>query len=382
MPHPLGPPAPELTSLAPGRAQFCWGDLPRGAVHVHADDGVVDHTTDHPGGPGGLVITWEREVVPGEVELTAAAQSYRFDLGAELRRHGAARSTNEPIRRVATISDLHLGATRFGYFKTMRETGHQPASHPWRAAHAAVEEAVAWGADLLVIKGDAAHHRGHDFYGELGHLVDAVPALDVVLVAGNHDVDDKGDDIERPATVGRRAVPYERLHGRDLGGVELLVADTTIPGRSIGTMADVGDPLVEAASAARGRALVLLHHHLDPFRWPVFWPPGIPGDEANAWLDRLDAAAPGSIVSSGHCHRNRTRMHGTVRVSEVAATKDYPGVWAGYEIHDDGVRQFVQRIQRADTVGWHEYSRQAVGGIWGRYAPGSLADRCWFHEFV
>ena len=188
--------------------------------------------------------------------------------------------------------------------------------------------------------------------------------------------------MERPETVGDRAVPYERLHQRDVGDIRLLVGDTAEPGRSVGTLTGVGDELIDAAAEADGRALVLLHHHLDPFRWPVFWPPGIPGEEAVPWLDRLDAAAPGTVVSSGHCHRNRTRMHGTVRVSEVAATKDYPGVWAGYELHPDGIRQFVQRIQRADTVGWHEYSRQAVGERSRGVAAPDPADRCWFHEFA
>ncbi len=381
MPHPLGPPAPELVSLAPGRAQLCWGDLPAGALGHRTNDGAIDQHHGHPGGPGGVIVRWDRAHTPERLRFDHGDGELEIELGPMLRRHGAARSTDEPLARIATISDLHLGATRFGYFKTMVERGHQPSSHPYRSAHAAITEAIEWGTDLLVIKGDAAHHRGTRFYDELGRLVDAFDNLDIVLVAGNHDVDDKGDDIDRPDTVGERAIPYEHVHEREIGGVRLLVGDTTEPGRSPGSLRLVGDDLIERAEASDDPVFVLLHHHLDPFRIPVFWPPGVPGAEANPWLDRLDAAAPGAVVSSGHCHRNRTRTHGTVRVSEVAATKDYPGVWAGYELHDDGIRQFVQRIHRPDTVGWHEYSRRAVGGIWGRYAPGRLADRCWFHEW-
>ncbi len=381
----LGPTPLEVWSVAPGRAQIMWGALPTGPVRVDDRMGLVDPVVlDHPGGPGGVVVEWDRDEMPDHLRLRhpGLGTDIELEIGTSAAAVGARRSTDEPIHRIATISDLHLGAGRFGLTDVMTETGHRRTAHPTRCADAAVEEALAWGADLVVIKGDAAHHRGVAFYDELGRFVDRHAGVDMVLVAGNHDVDHKGDGTERPDTVGERELRYHDVHHVDLPGVRLVVGDTAVPAQSPGTLAEVGDELIERAADGDGRVIVMLHHHLDRFRLPLSWPPGIPGTEANPWLDRLDAAAPGAVVTSGHCHRNRTRTHGSVRVSEVGSTKDFPGVWAGYEIHDDGIRQFVQRIHRADTIGWHERGRMAAGGVWGWFAPGDLDDRCWFHEWA
>ena len=86
-------------------------------------------------------------------------------------------------------------------------------------------------------------------------------------------------------------------------------------------------------------------------------------------------------MSSGHTHRNRIRRHRTAVLTEVGSPKDHPGVWAGYELGSDGVRQTTRRISRSDCISWTERTRAIVGGVWGRWSPGLLQDRCITHEW-
>jgi hypothetical protein len=66
-------------------------------------------------------------------------------------------------------------------------------------------------------------------------------------------------------------------------------------------------------------------------------------------------------------------------VTEVASTKDHPGVWAGYAVYEGGIIQVVRRILHPDAMGWTELTRRAAGGAWGPYASGRLSDRCFTH---
>lgn len=63
-------------------------------------------------------------------------------------------------------------------------------------------------------------------------------------------------------------------------------------------------------------------------------------------------------------------------MTEVASTKDFPGVWAGYTVYEGGLTQTVRRSLDPDAMRWTEYTRRAVGGVWGLWSVGTLADRC------
>ena len=114
-------------------------------------------------------------------------------------------------------------------------------------------------------------------------------------------------------------------------------------------------------------------------RFPYYLPVGIPKAEASPFLDAVEAARPGVLVTSGHTHRNRARRHGSLLVTEVGAPKDYPAVWAAYELYEGGVVQTVRRILEPRTLAWSERCRGTVATIWGRWSPGRLADRCIAH---
>ncbi len=282
----------------------------------------------------------------------------------------------EELSRVATISDLHLGSTRWGFLKTMVEADTHADDHPIRCARACIREAIEWGAELLLIKGDAAHHRREGDYELLGQLVDEFPDLPMILVPGNHDVDDFSD-AELPDTVGNRQLRYELgVTQQSLAGLTVVVGDSTIVRQPTGTLSRVGDELIEAARAADGPVLMALHHsfHFAPVM--THWPPSINRREVMPFLRSLAAANPDVLLTSGHSHRNRTRVVSGLTVTEVGSTKDWPGVWAGYTASEGGMRQTVRRAAADDAISWHEYSRGAVMGLWDHWAPGPLDQRC------
>ncbi len=353
--------------------QVCWGDLPAGEVTATAADTVA--TLDHHGGPGSVVLGDLPSGSPLTVEIS-------WDGG---RRSLPFRTLPPPpgelVARIATVSDLHLGAKHWGFFKTMTErragwSGEGGEAAPFRSAHAAITEAQAWGAQQLIVKGDAAHHRRADHFSEVGRLLDGFADLPTLLLPGNHDVDDRGD-APLPDTVGHRRVPYIRdVEFRDLPGIRLIAGDTTIEGAGKGTVSTIGDHMIELAAASDRPVLVATHQQFQRYPITTHWPPGVAAPESTGFIARLGAANPNAVVTSGHTHRNRAHQLGSVLHTEVASTRDWPGVWAGYAVHEGGIRQVVRRIAAPDAIAWHEYSKNAVLGVWQYWSPGRLKDRC------
>jgi hypothetical protein len=355
-------------------AQITWGDLPTGeitAVARNAQRAEVTVVATHHGGPGSLLV---QDLVP--------STAYQLDLAvADDTRQLSFKTLASPagplLSRVATISDLHLGAERWGFLKTMVESNEHSEPHPLRCARASITEAIEWGAQLLVIKGDAAHHRHPDNFALLGSLVDDFPDLPMLLIPGNHDVDYSHSLVELPDTVGARQLPYvQSVDHVDVPGARVLVANSTINGRGEGTLAPVADSLVAAATESATPVLLAIHHHLHRHPIPTYWPPGIPKDEAQPFLNQLAVANQRTLLTSGHSHRNRSRRQAGLTITEVASTRDWPGVWAGYAIHEGGIRQVVRRAAAPDAVIWHEYSRGALLGLWDFWSPGPLDQRC------
>ena len=87
-----------------------------------------------------------------------------------------------------------------------------------------------------------------------------------------------------------------------------------------------------------------IHHCLD--RWPVpsKYPRGITWPASARALAAIRRVKADVLVTTGHSHRNRARRFGPLVVTEVGSTKDYPGVWAGYAVHEGGIVQLVRRV--------------------------------------
>ena len=341
-----------------------------------ADDALVASVTiDHLGGPGVVDLTGLAPATTHRITVTHAGGS------TERAATTSSAPPGQELFRFATISDLHLGSDHFGFFKRMVEPSGHPDPFAVRSARAAIVAAQAWGAQRLVIKGDAAHHGLAADFALVGELVDRFPELPMSLLPGNHDTDLRGQPL--PPTVGQRALPFEQgVSFLDLPGVRLVLGDTTIAGSGLGTLRRIGEDLIDAAAGSDRGVFVAVHQHLqrtDPVR---YWPPGIAHREVTPFLDKLETARPRAVVTSGHTHRNRARAHGSILITEVAATHHWPGVWAGYVVHEGGIRQVVRRIGATDVIDWHEYSKNAVASVWQRYAPGRLDDRCITHPWT
>jgi predicted phosphodiesterase len=280
------------------------------------------------------------------------------------------------LGRVASISDLHLGELRFGLFPRVGESPRPAVPHPRRAALAAVAELEAWGAQRLVAKGDLTDHARPDEFAELDEVLTAV-SIPVEVMLGNHEVQRKRGHTEpRTALASLGHDDLAPVRTIDVEGLRLVLVDTTRDGRSAGHVHPVHDAAVQAVADAEHSALVVLHHHLH--RWPVptTFPLGVPAGQGHALLRDLARANPAVLVTSGHSHRHRRRSVAGLTVTEVGSTKDYPGVWAGYAIHEGGLRQAVRRVGEPSVVRFTEATRAVMFGLWRWWTPGRLSDRC------
>ncbi|MBV9953216.1 MAG: metallophosphoesterase, partial [Acidimicrobiia bacterium] len=327
-----------------------------------------------PDGPGSRIV---EDLPPG---ATTAVEVDRP--GARIQRVEVTTLPALPgpeLSRIATVSDVHVGLDSFGFLKTIRERGTvrranaEPPS--LRCLRAALAEAVAWGAQLVVVKGDLTDRgRVEEWEAAAARLHEI--GVPVVVLPGNHDVH---EDAEiSPAGAGRaydlRVV--DAIGHVDVPGARVVLAATAQTGHHRGVIdAELAGRIAEEA-AGGPVAIVLLHHQLEDRPEPPFWPPGIVRDDSERFLDQLAAAQPRSLVTSGHTHRNRRRTHGPVTVTTVGSTKDYPGTWAGYVIHASGIRQVVRRVAAPDCLRWTEMTRRGAAHLWPRMAEGRLDDRC------
>ena len=279
------------------------------------------------------------------------------------------------LYKFATVSDLHIGEMWFGILGRIHDP-HREETFPVRSLRAALDEAVAWGARLVVAKGDLTRTTTPAEVRDAGRLLASSP-VPVEVMLGNHD-NKLGVDTRALLESQGIAVTWHP-HVRDLPGVRLVLQDTAHGNDRYhrGQLPEqVGRRIAALAAEAGTGAWVALHHPPELHRFPTVYPPGLPFPEGRAMLDALSAAKPATLVTCGHRHRNRRYDYGPVVISEVGSTKDYPGVWAGYKVFEGGVLQVVRRTSRPDVMSWTEATGRAMNGQWGRWSPGSLEDRC------
>ncbi|MCX7620296.1 MAG: metallophosphoesterase [Acidimicrobiales bacterium] len=383
------------------RAQITWRRLGPGRARFSIGPATWEVTCN--GGPGAL-------------EVDGLEPGRRHELVVEIDGWGRPplrrwfRTLDPPpgpeLFRFATISDLHLGATRFGYFHTMRERPEPPEPHSIRATRQALTELRAWGAELVVIKGDITNDGRAEEWEFFANLV-AASQLPYEVVPGNHD--NRSPDRTRSAAqrlrwalTGGPIVQWltDRTEGRplraqdglslvgiepspvrhlDIPGLRIVLADTTREGRHLGTLDSIRDEVCTRAAKAAGAGtpvFVAGHHYPMPLPIPHFWPPGVPPRQAQRFFAALHDANPAAFYTAGHTHRNRRYERCGVVVTEVGSPKDYPGVWAGYVVYEGGLRQVVRRVATTDILAWTDYTRLAALGAWGLWSPGTRQQRC------
>ncbi|MFN0091172.1 MAG: metallophosphoesterase family protein [Acidimicrobiales bacterium] len=344
-----------------------WGAGAPGWIRVRGRRVEAKVYAEH--GPGAVVVEGLAPDAVNRLEVHHESSGARVELDVRT----LAPPPGRLLAKVATVSDLHIGSRSFGLLHTMTEPLGVGGPHALVCARAALEEATAWGPDLLVVKGDLTNRGRREEWAQVNELLSGL-GVPVLAAPGNHDT--WSFRHEEPARAfgvadGRFADPLVSV---DLPGVRVVLADSCVPGRAHGAVGRFQANLLDAAAEAAGPTLVGLHHPFDRRR--PRYPPGVPAPEADAFLAALGKANGATLVTSGHTHRNRRRRHGPLTLTEVAAVKDHPGVWAGYAVHEGGVRQVVRRVADPAAMVWTEYCRWAVGGLWGAYSPGSLAARC------
>lgn len=371
-PRSWGRPRVELFSVEPRALQLTWVGLLRGPVRVVVGDHQV--LADSDGGPGGLVVEALRPGTSYRVRVEASG------LSRTLTAHTPTPPPGEELFRLATVSDIHIGLDHFGLSRRMRERTQADPPHAYRCGRAALAEAAAWGAEHLVVKGDLVERsRPHEW--EVADRLLATTGLPTTLVPGNHEVK-PNRPMNAPTPLPTSGVEIvDHLSHHDLPGLRLILVNSTVEGRGLGAVGHLAEEVADLAASTDLPVLIAMHQHPQRFEMPWFWPPGIPGKEARRFMATVGRANPRALVTSGHTHRNRTRRYRPIVATEVGSTKDFPGVWAGYTVHEGGITQTVRRTLAPDAMGWTEYSRRAVLGVWGRWSPGTLADRCVITEW-
>lgn len=325
-------------------------------------------------GPGAVIV----DHLPPDTRLVLHAAW----LGgkAQLRFRTLAPPPGELLYRFATVNDIHIGDRRFGLYRGLVEPPGTDPPFPWRCADAAMAEAVDWGAESIVVKGDVTRAGRPREWASAARLLTAQPVpVDVIL--GNHDVTRTAPDARPLLARHGIEVPLDPFH-RDVPGLRLVFGHTAADGQKRGSIdADQAEAIAKLCAEAEGPAFIALHHYLQRYRFMSTWPPGVPGDEARPFLDTVAAANPATFVATGHGHRNRRHSHGPIVLTQIGSTKDYPGTWAGYAVHEGGLRQVVRRVARPDAIAWTDRTRKAVLGLWGHWAPGVRSHRCFSHTW-
>jgi 3',5'-cyclic AMP phosphodiesterase CpdA len=288
-----------------------------------------------------------------------------------------ARPPGRLLATLATANDVHFGETECGKTGDPATDAIGPVlrvapgatPYPELMNGAVVDEMLELDPDVVVVKGDLTDSgRAEEYeaflacYGRLGDRM--------LHVRGNH-------DVMRDPELARQDAPY----AVPLDGIVLAVLDTVVPGRVGGALpAAQRDWLDDLAGDTPDPVLVLAHH-------PSY------NDDENYGLSRADHEALLTVVArrenivgylAGHTHTNRVVRYaptGAVPFVEVACTKDYPGAWAEYRIYEGGYTQMMRRVAAPPAREWSELGRTMIQGIYRDLVLGTLADRCFAHQF-
>jgi 3',5'-cyclic-AMP phosphodiesterase len=184
---------------------------------------------------------------------------------------------------LAHISDLHLNGTPRATERVKLAADHL--------------RALSTPPDALLVTGDIADHGDPAEYREAAELLDA--PFPVLFCPGNHD----SRGALRTVLLGEAADDRPVNTAHRIGGVTILMCDSTIPGRSDGrldasTLAWIEDTLADPSD--QEPALLAMHHPPVPVNHPL--PDGAALAEPDALADLLNRHPRVIAVLAGHAH--------------------------------------------------------------------------------
>ncbi len=321
------------------------------------------------GGPGAATLDGLPEGTPVVVTVDRPGGDVSRHVVTTLKLPGA------PLAKVAALTDLHFGSSVFGLRRNIIDRSGLPLPPAQRCAAAAVAEAAAWEADLMVVKGDVTHRGWHEQWEAARATLQRAP-MPVVVTAGNHDSSQVREVEPAAALTGTGLVHAGPPVVRDLPGLRVIVADSAVHGMAHGSLRSVWAELLDAVAEADRPVLLCFHHPPEPAPFPTAPSTGIRWPESASLLVALRRIRRDLVISCGHSHRHRIRSWGGVAIAETGATRDYPGTWTQYLACEGGLVQVTRRIEAPEALGWTEQTGRALGGLWARYSTSRLADRC------
>jgi 3',5'-cyclic AMP phosphodiesterase CpdA len=288
------------------------------------------------------------------------------------------RPAGELLCRFTTVNDVHFGETEAGRIDDHPEgpiRRAEPGSTPYPEVmnHAAAREMAAIDPMAVIVKGDLSVD-GEPAEWEAFEACYRAPFGDRLhVVRGNHDA-------------YRHQADYAGDQRIELPGVIVALLDTAIPGATTGTVSSEQIDWLDDLCANADRPVFVMGHHQqwigdgpDAKRSDDYF--GLHPDASDA-LDALTQRRTGVVAyAAGHTHRHRVRPMARSRVPsiEIGCTKDFPGTWAEYRVHEGGIMQVVHRMSTPEALAWSESCRglySDFGIDYETYALGTLADRC------
>jgi 3',5'-cyclic AMP phosphodiesterase CpdA len=289
-----------------------------------------------------------------------------------------ARPDGALLCRFTTVNDVHFGETEAGRIDDLPEgpiRRADPGAEPYPEVmnRAAATEMAAIDPAVVVVKGDLSVDGRPEEWAAFEACYRGTFGDRLHVVRGNHDA-------------YRHQGEYAGDQWIELPGLAIALLDTTIPGATTGAIDHEQISWLNDRCVAADRPVIVMGHHQqwigsgpDAKRGEDYF--GLHPDSSDA-LDELAQRHTCVIAyTAGHTHRHRVRRMARSGVPsiEVGCTKDFPGTWAEYRVHEGGVMQVVHRMSTPEALAWSESCRglySDFGIDYETYALGTLADRC------
>lgn len=281
-----------------------------------------------------------------------------------------------------TVNDVHFGEMTAGQIDDhelgpIRRAAPGAEPYPEVMNRAAVSEMAALDPTVVIVKGDLSLDGAPEEWAAFEACYRGAFGERLHVVRGNHDA-------------YRHQTEYAGDQRIELPGVTIALLDTTIPGATTGNL--TGDQIdwLDTLAADSTSPVIVMGHHQQ-------WIPGTSAEpnetrrsddyfglhpDASDQLDDVCVRRPSIVAyAAGHTHRHRVRAMAESGVAsiEVGCTKDFPGTWAEYRVHDGGIMQVVHRMSSPEALAWSEPCRGLYADFdidYGTYALGELSDRC------
>jgi 3',5'-cyclic AMP phosphodiesterase CpdA len=216
-----------------------------------------------------------------------------------------------PTYVIAHVSDTHLTAPGVRY------NGVLDADAALGRAAAVVLAAQADGSrfDAVVLSGDLTDTGHPDAYRRLRAAVEPL-AVPTIYATGNHDV---RAEFHRSLLDRDDDGPVLQVHR--VGGLRIIVLDSTIPGAGHGRLTGehLAELSIELAEAAPDGSIVVLHHAPLPAPSPLLSYFALEPASRHA-LRRAVEGTDVRLILAGHHHLARSGMLGAVPVAVAGST--------------------------------------------------------------